>query len=126
MLVEKEVKNLTKALFNFRSPLISIIGGSKISTKLGVIQKLCDISDFIITGGGITNNLLLSKGFQIGKSIFEEEMEETSKKILANNNILLPDMVIASKSLSTQGSLKSIEDVESDEMILDILSLIHI
>ena len=120
LLVEKEVKNLTKALFNFRSPLISIIGGSKISTKLGVIQKLCDISDFIITGGGITNNLLLSKGFQIGKSIFEEEMEETSKKILANNNILLPDMVIASKSLSTQGSLKSIEDVESDEMILDI------
>ena len=120
LLVEKEVRNLTKALFNFRSPLVSIIGGSKISTKLGVIQKLCDISDFIITGGGITNNLLFSKGFEIGKSIFEEEMEETSKKILENNNILLPDMVIASKSLSTQGTLKSIEDVESDEMILDI------
>ena len=47
--LKKKSKNLTKALFNFRSPLISIIGGSKISTKLGVIQKLCDISDFIIT-----------------------------------------------------------------------------
>ena len=118
-LVEQEVSALQQALDCFEEPLISIVGGSKVSTKLGVIERLSEISNFVITGGGITNTFLAAKGLEVGKSLIEESMINQAKMILDNGNILLPKRVIVAASLEDQPIEKEISEVQSNEMILD-------
>ena len=121
LLVEKEVASLSKAFKSFNQPLISIVGGSKVSTKLSVLQKLSDISDHIIVGGGIANTFLMAQGYSVGNSLVEEDMLEIAKEILKKGNCILPTEVFTAKSLEdVSATRKSIDSIEDDDMILDI------
>lgn len=120
LLLEEEVNALTKAMHSKDTPTLSIVGGSKVSSKLEVIKSLIHVSNEVMTGGGITNTLLKASGNNIGNSLCEDAMLEQAKDLLATKKILLPEKVIVSKSLeSTESRVCRIDDVQDDEMILD-------
>jgi phosphoglycerate kinase len=120
LLLEEEVNALTKAMHSKDTPTLSIVGGSKVSSKLEVIKSLIHVSNKVMTGGGITNTLLKANGNNIGNSLCEDAMLEQAKDLLATKKILLPEEVIVSKSLeSTKLRVCRIDDVQDDEMILD-------
>jgi len=120
LLLEEEVNALTKAMHSNDTPTLSIVGGSKVSSKLEVIKSLIHVSNKVMTGGGITNTLLKANGNNIGNSLCEDAMLEQAKDLLATKKILLPEEVIVSKSLeSTESRVCRIDDVQDDEMILD-------
>ena len=120
LLLEEEVNALTKAMHSKDTPTLSIVGGSKVSSKLEVIKSLINVSNKVMTGGGITNTLLKASGNNIGNSLCEDTMLEQAKDLLATKKILLPEEVIVSKSLeSTESRVCRIDDVQADEMILD-------
>ena len=118
-LVQKEVEALSRALKDFSSPFAAIIGGSKVSTKLEVIQNLGQICDKVITGGGITNTFLAAKGFKVGNSLYEKDMIKTAKSLLNNFNIMLPEEVVVSNSFDGPPIKKRISEIEDNEIILD-------
>lgn len=123
-LLNKEVEVLTQALRNPEKPLVAVIGGAKVSSKLGVIKSLSKICDHIIVGGGIANTFLLASGNQTGKSLTESDMVEPAKQILnlKGVNVPLPVDVITAKEFSSdaEAEIKTIEQVQDDDMILDI------
>ena len=120
LLLEEEVNALSKAMHSKDAPTLSIVGGSKVSSKLEVIKSLINVSNEVMTGGGITNTLLKASGNNIGNSLCEDSMLEQAKDLLATKKILLPKEVIVSKSLeSTESRVCRIDDVQDDEMILD-------
>ena len=118
-LVQREVEALSRALKDFSSPFAAIIGGSKVSTKLEVIQNLGQICDTVITGGGITNTFLAAKGFKVGNSLYEKDMIKTAKSLLNNFNIMLPEEVVVSNSFDGPPIKKRISEIEDNEIILD-------
>ena len=118
-LVQREVEALSRALKDFSSPFAAIIGGSKVSTKLEVIQNLGQICDKVITGGGITNTFLAAKGFKVGNSLYEKDMIKTAKSLLNNFNIMLPEEVVVSNSFDGPPIKKRISEIEDNEIILD-------
>ena len=118
-LVQREVEALSRALKDFSSPFAAIIGGSKVSTKLEVIQNLGQICDRVITGGGITNTFLAAKGFKVGNSLYEKDMIKTAKSLLNNFNIMLPEEVVVSNSFDGPPIKKRISEIEDNEIILD-------
>ena len=119
-LLEKEVEALSRATQSNKKPLLSIVGGSKASTKLEVLKNLSQFSDHIITGGGITNTFLKAQGFNIGKSLHEDSMLEEAKKLLDTSSIHLPsEVVVASGIESLECRICSVDSVQDHEMILD-------
>ena len=118
-LVQREVEALSRALKDFSSPFAAIIGGSKVSTKLEVIQNLGQICDRVITGGGITNTFLVAKGFKVGNSLYEKDMIKTAKSLLNDFNIMLPEEVVVSNSFDGSPIMKRISEIEDNEIILD-------
>ena len=101
-LLVSELKALTKALRKPAKPIVAIIGGAKVSTKLTIIKKLLKKIDTLILGGGIVNTFLNADGYEIGKSLYEKDLVETSKRLMEqakknNCNILLPDDVLTGK-----------------------------
>ena len=119
-LLEQEVEALSKATQSNENPLLSIVGGSKVSTKLEVLKNISQFSDHIITGGGITNTFLKAQGFNIGKSLHESSMLEEAKKLLDSSAIFLPSKVVVGSSIeSSDFRICNIESVEDHEMILD-------
>ena len=120
LLLEKETEALWKATRSYDSPTVSIVGGSKISSKLEVIKSLCKISDQVITGGGITNTFLKAQGHKIGRSLCEDSMLEAAIGLLKTSKISLPNEVVVSKSIDSNDSrICSINSINDDEMILD-------
>ncbi|MBT87277.1 MAG: phosphoglycerate kinase [Gammaproteobacteria bacterium] len=120
LLLEKETEALLKATRSYESPTVSIVGGSKISSKLEVIKSLCKISDQVITGGGITNTFLKAQGHKIGRSLCEDSMLEAAIGLLKTSKISLPNEVVVSKSIDSNDSrICSINSINDDEMILD-------
>ncbi len=120
LLLEKETEALLKATRSYESPTVSIVGGSKISSKLEVIKSLCKISDKVITGGGITNTFLKAQGHKIGRSLCEDSMLEAAIGLLKTSKISLPNEVVVSKSIDSNDSrICSINSINDDEMILD-------
>ena len=120
LLLEKETEALWKATRSYESPTVSIVGGSKISSKLGAIKSLCKISDQVITGGGITNTFLKAQGHKIGRSLCEDSMLEAAIGLLKTSKISLPNEVVVSKSIDSNDSrICSINSINDDEMILD-------
>ena len=100
--------------------MLSIVGGSKVSSKLEVIKSLSQISDEVLTGGGITNTFLKAQGNNIGLSLCEDSMLNHAKELLETDKILLPEEVIVSKSIdSNETRVCKINSVRDDEMILD-------
>ena len=131
-LLAAELDALAKALDNPAKPILAIVGGSKVSTKLDVLKSLAKICDQIIVGGGIANTFLAAKGANVGASLYEADRVETAKSIMQETHVLLPDEVVVAKKSQIDfddflGSLesadavtKSVDTIADDEMILDI------
>ena len=120
LLLENETNALQQAISSKSSPMLSIVGGSKVSSKLEVIKNLSKISDDVMTGGGITNTILKAQGHNIGLSLYEESMLNEAKELLESGKILLPDAVIVSKDIESNITrITKVNSVQHDEMILD-------
>src|SRR5690242_11330583 len=120
-LMAAELDALSKSLSNPARPLAAIVAGSKVSTKLTILDALAKKVDNLVVGGGIANTFLLAAGKPIGKSLAEKELVGEAKKIMAATKVPLPtDVVVASSLQSTQGKTKRVEEVAADDMILDI------
>ena len=120
LLLENETNTLQQAISSKSSPMLSIVGGSKVSSKLEVIKNLSKISDDVMTGGGITNTILKAQGHNIGLSLYEESMLNEAKELLESGKILLPDAVIVSKDIESNITrITKVNSVQHDEMILD-------
>lgn len=127
LLLEEEVKALTKAFSNPKKPLIAIVGGSKVSTKVTVLESLSKMVDGLILGGGIANTFIVAAGYEVGKSLYEPDFVEKAKEMIKDceaRGIALPiplDVVVADRfSDSAIATVKHIEDVDTQEMILDV------
>lgn len=126
-LLSGELEALGKALDNPARPLVAIVGGSKVSTKLTVLDSLAGIVDQLVVGGGIANTFIAANGHNVGKSLYEadlvEEAARLTKQAQANNgNIPVPtDVVVATEFSPTAiATIKQVNEVNDDEMIFDI------
>tara|TARA_R110002110_G_scaffold415859_1_gene658642 strand:+ start:39435 stop:40607 length:1173 start_codon:yes stop_codon:yes gene_type:complete len=122
LLLAAELKALHKALANPEKPMLAIVGGAKVSSKLQVLEALAGKVDQLIVGGGIANTFLAAAGFNVGKSLYEAEMLAQAKKIMQMTNIPLPRDVRVAKefSASAPAEIREIADIAEDDMILDI------
>ncbi|MBU5669691.1 phosphoglycerate kinase [Peptoniphilus sp. MSJ-1] len=126
-LVEKEVKYFDEALKNPERPFVAILGGAKVSDKIGVIEELLKKVDSLVIVGAMANTFLKSKGLEVGKSLVEDDKLDLAREIMAKAienhvNLILPQDVIVAPELSedSKGELKEVEDVDLEDMILDI------
>ncbi|MBG4218123.1 phosphoglycerate kinase [Pseudomonas aeruginosa] len=121
-LLAAELDALGKALDNPARPMAAIVAGSKVSTKLDVLNSLAGICDQLIVGGGIANTVLAAAGHKVGKSLYEADLVETAKAIAAKVKVPLPVDVVVAKEFaeSAVATVKAIAEVADDDMILDI------
>jgi phosphoglycerate kinase len=120
-LMAAELDALGKALADPARPLVAIVGGSKVSTKLSVLEELVKKVDRLIVGGGIANTFLLAAGKPIGKSLAEPQLVDDAKRILSTGKVPLPTDVVVGKSLDDASpGRKGVDSVSPDDMILDI------
>ncbi len=126
-LLAGELVALEKALHSPARPLVAIVGGSKVSTKLTVLENLLGQVDKLIVGGGIANTFLAASGQPVGKSLYEADMTDIASELLRRSNesgaeIPLPTDVIVAKefSASAEADVKRVEAVSDDDMILDV------
>ncbi len=123
--ITKEISALKKLTSEIKKPITLIIGGSKISTKINIINNLIKKFDNIVIVGGMANTMLKHTGKKIGKSIFEDNCKNLIEEILNNSkkyncNITCPVDVVVAKDIKGKGMNKNINEVGNDEMILDI------
>jgi len=126
-LLAAELEALAKALDKPARPMVAIVGGSKVSTKLTVLESLSKIVDQLIVGGGIANTFIAAAGHNVGKSLYEEDLIGEAKKLAsaakaAGGDIPIPVDVVCGKefSESAAATLKSVKDVAADDMIFDV------
>ena len=121
-LLAGELEALEKALANPARPLVAIVGGAKVSTKLTVLETLSEKVDQLIVGGGIANTFLAASGLPVGKSLCEHDLLPQAKQLMTKTSIPLPsDVVVASEfSASAEATPKAAVDVADNDMILDI------
>lgn len=121
-LLAGELDALAKALDKPARPMAAIVGGSKVSTKLTVLESLSDKVDQLIVGGGIANTFLAAAGKPVGKSLCEHDLIPTAKALMEKVNIPLPvDVVVATEFAETAiATVKLVDEVADDDMILDI------
>lgn len=126
LLLKREVEMISKATENPQKPFVAILGGSKISTKINLVQRLMEMADYVILGGGIANTFLQAQGYEIGKSIAEYDEEEMARKMLfqavqKNTRLLFPsDVSIGDSVDATVDEIVSVAMVPKDKLILDI------
>jgi len=127
LLLAAELEALGKALENPARPLVAIVGGSKVSTKLTVLESLSKVVDQLIVGGGIANTFIKASGYNVGKSLCENDLVEESQRLMAaakarNADIPVPvDVVVGAKfDKDTKATLKNIAEVTDDDMIFDV------
>ena len=124
-LLEKEITAINSVIKNKKNPVTCIIGGSKVSTKIGVISNLIKTVSNIVIVGAMANNFLSYRKYEIGRSLKEENSENIVEKILqeavANKcKIFIPEDCFVSKSFDGEAVLKNVQSIEKDEIILDI------
>ena len=121
-LLAAELAALEQALASPRRPLAAIVGGSKVSTKLEVLDALADIADQLIVGGGIANTFIAAAGYPIGKSLHEPDLIEAARRIAARVEVPLPVDVMVGKQFDENepAVVKTLDAVEADDMIMDI------
>ncbi len=117
-----ELTALEQALAKPARPMVAIVGGSKVSTKLTVLESLADIADQIIVGGGIANTFLAASDLPVGKSLCENDLIPNAKALMAKTNIPVPTDVIVGTEFSETAiaTLKEASGVSEDDMIFDI------
>lgn len=127
LLLAEELDALHKAFLNPKRPLVAIIGGSKVSTKLTVLESLLKKTNQLIVGGGIANTFLAAAGFPVGKSLYEPDLVAVAKNMLTSARqhhveIPLPVDVMVAKTFSADAKavMKDVNEVADDDMILDI------
>src|SRR5690554_3060657 len=121
-LLAAELDALGKALKSPAKLMAAIVAGSKVSTKLDVLNSLSQVCDLLIVGGGIANTFLAAAGFPVGKSLYEADLVDTAKAIAAKVSVPLPVDVVVAKAFSAdaEATVKAVADVAEDDMILDI------
>lgn len=125
-LLVAELAALKKALEKPARPMVAIVGGSKVSSKLTVLASLADIVDQLIVGGGIANTFIAAAGHDVGKSLYEVDMVDMARELAADKEdraaIPVPVDVVTAKEFSAEAAaeIKSISDVAPDDLILDI------
>ena len=121
-LLAAELEALEKALAAPEKPMAAIVGGSKVSTKLTVLETLSDKVDQLIVGGGIANTFLAAAGYPVGKSLYEEDLIPKAKELMLKTSIPLPVDVVVAKEFSPTAvaTIKDVNNVAEDDMILDI------
>lgn len=126
-LLAAEIDAITKALANPKRPLVAIVAGSKVSTKLSILQSLAKNVDQLIVGGGIANTFMLAAGLPIGKSLAEPTLVEDAKAVIAamrarGAEVPIPSDVVVAKEFKADASatVKAAADVAADDLILDI------
>ncbi len=126
-LLAAELEALGSALDNPARPMVAIVGGSKVSTKLTVLESLSKIVDQLVVGGGIANTFIAAAGKPVGKSLYEADLIDTCKKLTADaeargGSIPVPTDVVCAKEFSptAEATLKSADDTLDDDMIFDI------
>jgi phosphoglycerate kinase len=126
-LLAGELEALGKALDNPARPMVAIVGGSKVSTKLTVLDSLSGVVDQLIPGGGIANTFIAACGHNVGKSLFEEDLIPEAQRLMEaakarGGEIPVPTDVVVGKefSESAEAAVKKVEDVADDDMIFDI------
>src|SRR3989441_4320140 len=119
-LMAAELDALGRALAQPKRPLAAVVGGAKVSTKLAALADLAKKVDQLIAGGGIANTFLLAAGKPIGKSLAEPDLVGEAKKIMQATQVPLPTDVVVAKSLEEQGTVKAVNQVKDDDIILDI------
>lgn len=126
-LLSGELSALAKAMDNPKRPLVAIVGGSKVSTKLTVLESLAPMVDQLIVGGGIANTFIAAQGHNVGKSLYEADLIPAAQKLqtdaLANGgSIPVPVDVVTGMAFSadTQVETKSVEQINADEMVFDV------
>jgi len=126
-LLSAELEALGKALDNPARPMVAIVGGSKVSTKLTVLESLSKIVDQLVVGGGIANTFIAAAGKPVGKSLYEADLIDTCKQLTADaesrgGSIPVPTDVVCGKEFSptAEATLKPVDAVDADDMIFDI------
>ncbi|MFU0919843.1 phosphoglycerate kinase [Kluyvera sichuanensis] len=121
-LLAAELDALGKALKEPARPMVAIVGGSKVSTKLTVLDSLSKIADQLIVGGGIANTFVAAQGHNVGKSLYEADLVEEAKRLLTTCDIPVPtDVRVATEfSETATATLKSVNDIKDEEQILDL------
>ena len=126
-LLAGELEALGKALDNPARPMVAIVGGSKVSTKLTVLESLATIVDQLVVGGGIANTFIAAAGLPMGKSLYEADLIETCKKLTADakangGSIPVPTDIVCAKEFSptAEATLKGADECLDDDMIFDI------
>ncbi len=126
-LLAAELEALGNALDNPARPMVAIVGGSKVSTKLTVLESLSKIVDQLVVGGGIANTFIAAAGKPVGKSLYEADLIDTCKKLTADaeargGSIPVPTDVVCAKEFSptAEATLKSVDETLEDDMIFDI------
>ncbi|MGB1243962.1 MAG: phosphoglycerate kinase [Porticoccaceae bacterium] len=121
-LLARELDALEKAIANPAAPVAAIVGGSKVSTKLMVLETLADKVDQLIVGGGIANTFLAAAGKPVGKSLYEPDLIPAAQALMDRVNIPLPTDVVVGKEFSeaAEARIVAAEDVADDDMIFDI------
>lgn len=127
ILLAEELEALGKALERPARPLVAIVGGSKVSTKLTVLDSLSKVVDQMIVGGGIANTFIAAAGHKVGKSLFEVDLVNEAKRLTAaaqarGGDIPVPTDVVVGKEFNANATatLKKVEEVTDDDMIFDI------
>ena len=131
-LLAAELDALSLALETPAQPMLAIVGGSKVSTKLEVLHSLAEVCSQIIVGGGIANTFLAAKGYSVGASLYEADLVDTARDIMGKTEILLPEyVVVADKNdidfadftgslQQAAATIKSVDAIGDNDMILDI------
>ncbi|MFP2770993.1 phosphoglycerate kinase [Oceanisphaera sp. KMM 10153] len=121
-LLSAELEALAKALDNPARPLVAVVGGSKVSTKLTVLESLSGIADQLVVGGGISNTFVAAAGHNVGKSLHEADLIPEAKRLMAKCAIPLPTDVRTATEFSdtAAATLKDVSEVADNEQILDL------
>jgi phosphoglycerate kinase len=123
LLMEQEIVAIGGALDNPRRPFVSVVGGAKVSSKLGVLQNLIDRVDRLLIGGGMANTFLKAQGREVGRSLLEADLVPTARALLdRGGKIVLPSDVVVTTEFKTDAPVRTcgVDEVAADEMIVDI------
>ena len=122
LLLSQEVESLSEYLLKPKKPMMAIIGGSKVSTKLDLLYNLINKVDYLVIGGAMANTFLKAQGHEIGTSLYEPELLDIAKDILKHGNLILPQDVVVAKAIieNAENSIVDVKDIPKDKMILDI------
>ena len=116
------IRDRERSLARPEHPMLAIVGGAKVSSKLEVLNNLAGIVDQLIVGGGIANTFLLAKGINIGQSLCEPDLVATATALMARTHIPLPTDVVVAKRFSAdaEATVKPVAGLADDDLILDI------